>query len=338
MPNARISLPSSTAIESIFPFAVELDRYAQHDRLIIDLPEKVFFSPFVMLFLGKKILHLRQRCPDLKVIFNGWEKHDYASHMGFFDLCGYKHGKEIGQAWGSRQYLPITRLHRSELIEKDFDKYEEIQDLVQRRVDLISEVVTRDPQRRTAFFNVLSFSVREVFRNVFEHGETDELYYCAQYWPNSDKVEFAVADSGIGIRRSLGQNPNFRYQLDKEALEAALLPSVSGKTHAPRTSTTWFNSGYGLYMINRLARNGGSFVIASGESAICLTPKTKTNFSTSFSGSILRVSFRVSEIGDVQARLQEFRKEGSEIAARIAGSGNRPPSAMSMLLRRDYRR
>lgn len=337
MPNARISLPSSTAIDHIFPFAIELDRYSQHDRLIIDLPEGVFFSPFVMLFLGKKIIHLKTKCPQLNVIFNGWQNHSYASHMGFFDLCGYVHGKHVGEAWGSRQYLPITRLKKEELFEKEVDRYEEIQDLVQRRVDRISEVVTRDPQRRSVFFNVLSFSIREVFRNVFEHGETDELYYCAQYWPKSDKVEFAVADAGIGIRRSLGRNPNFRFDLDKDALEAALLPSVSGKTHEPRRSANWFNSGYGLYMINRLARNGGSFVIASGESAICLTPRKKTNFQTSFSGSILRVSFRVSEIGDVQARLAEFRKDGAEIAAKIKGSGNRPPSAMSMLLRRDYR-
>ncbi|MGA0541443.1 hypothetical protein [Neotabrizicola sp. VNH66] len=291
----------------------------------------------MMLFLGKKIAHLKTKCPHLKVIFNGWEHHPYASHMGFFDLCGFVHGKTIGQAWGSKQYLPITRLKKEELYEKDFDKYEEMQDLVQRRVDRISEVVTRDPERRSVFFDALSFSIREVFRNVFEHGETDELYYCAQYWPKSDKVEFAVGDAGIGIRTSLGQNPNFRFNSDKAALEAALLPSVSGKTHQPRRSENWFNSGYGLYMINRLARNGGSFVIASGESAICLTPRTKTNFTTSFNGTILRVSFRVSEIGDVQKRLAEFRKDGAEIATMIKGSGNRPPSAMSMLLRRDYR-
>jgi hypothetical protein len=337
MPNARISLPTSTAIDQIFPFAIELDRYSQHDRLIIDLPESTFFSPFVMLFLGKKIAHLRSKCPQLQVMFNGWERHPYASHMGFFDLCGYVHGKHVGEAWGSRQYLPITRLKRDDLIEKEIDKYEEIQDLVQRRVDKIAEIVARDTERRGIFFNVLSFSVREVFRNVFEHGETDELYYCAQYWPKSDKVEFAVADAGVGIRRSLGHNPNFRFGSDKAALEAALLPSVSGKTHQPRRSANWYNSGYGLYMINRLARNGGSFVIASGESAICLTPRTKTNFTTSFSGSILRVSFKVSEIGDVQQRLAEFRKDGAKIAAQIKGSGNRPPSAMSMLLRRDYR-
>lgn len=337
MPNARISLPSSTALDSILPFAVELDRYVQHDRLVIDIPEGTFFSPFVMLLLGSKISYMRKRCPELTVIFNGWEKHTHAAHMGFFHMCGYEHGRHIGEAWGNQNYLPITKLDRDELIEKDFDRFEEIQDLVQRRADRIAEVLSRDTTHKSALYDVLSYCIRELFRNVFEHAEADELFYCAQYWPKSGKVELSVSDSGVGIRRALSRNPNFRFDRDKEALEYSLLPSVSGRTQEPRRSSVWFNSGYGLYMTNRLARNGGSFVIASGESAICLTPRTKTNFKTSFKGSILRVSLNIAEIGDVQKRLTEFRRDGDTIAAKIAGSGNRPPSAMSMLLRRDYR-
>lgn len=336
MPNARIALPGSTALDSVLPFAIELDRYVQHDRLIIDLPRDVFFSPFVMLLLGSKLSYLRKNYPNLTIIYSGWENHTYASHMGFFDMCGFQHGKSVGQAWGSENYIPITKLTRADLFERDFDKYEEIQDLIQRSADRVSEVLARSADHSTVLFDVLSYSVREIFRNVFEHGETDELFFCAQYWPKSQKVEFSVSDYGVGVRRALSRNPNFVFRSDKEALEYSLLPSVSGKTHLPRVSANWFNSDYGLYMTNRMARNGGSFVIASGDSAICLTPKTKTNFKTSFKGTILRVSLKVSEIGDVRQRLEEFRTEGKLIAEKIKGSGNRPPSAMSMLLRRDY--
>lgn len=337
MPNARISLPQSTALEFILPFAIELDRYAQHDRLIIDVPDGTFFNPFVMLLLGSKISYLRAKCPNLVVIFNGWDKHTHASHLGFFHMCGYEHGRHIGEAWGNSKYLPITEFNRSELIEKEVDHLEEMQDLIQRRADRVSEILSRDTEHATGMFNILSYCIREIFRNVFEHAEADTLYYCAQYWPKSGKVELAVSDYGVGVRHALGRNPNFRFNSDKQALEYSLLPSVSGRTQEPRRSSVWFNSGYGLYMTNRLARNGGSFVIASGESAICLTPHSKTNFKTSFKGTILRVSLKVAEIGDVQSRLAEFRRDGAEIAREIAGSGNRPPSAMSMLLRRDYK-
>ena len=337
MPNARLGFPTKTDLDTIFRFSIELDRYSQHDRLIIDMPEKVFCGPFAMLLLGSKIAYLKQSCPNLTVIFNGWENHSYLSHMGFFTMCGFEHGRQLGEAWGSQQYLPITNLHTDELIEKDFDKFEEMQDLVQRHVDRVATVLSRDSAQNETMFDVLSYSIREVFRNVFEHSETNDLYYCAQYWPNSNKVEFAVSDFGIGIRRGLGTNPNFRFKTDKEALEYALLPSVSGRTHQPRMSSNWFNSGYGLYMTSRLARNGGNFVIASGGNAIHLTPKTKNNHIGSFKGTIIRVNLDVNAIGDVQARLSEFREEGKKIAERIKGSGNRPPSAMSLLLRRDYK-
>jgi hypothetical protein len=42
------------------------------------------------------------------------------------------------------------------------------------------------------------------------------------------------------------------------------------------------------------------------------------------------------KIGDVQTRLAEFKTDGAKIAATIKGSGNRPPSAMSLLFKRDY--
>lgn len=334
---ARINFPEKTDLTTLFKFSVELDYYVGHDRLIIDLPPKVFCGPFAMLFLGSKICYLKNHFPQLTVIFSGWESHDYLAHMGFFNMCGFNHGKAMGQAWGSQNYIPISRLERNDLVEQEFDKYEEMQDLLQRRVDRVAKVLSQDAEGSSAMFDALSYSLREVFRNVYEHGGTDSLYYCAQFWPKSRKVEFSVADFGIGIRTGLGENPNFRLKSDKEAIEYSLLPGVSGKTHISRASTTWFNSGYGLYMTSRLARNGGNFVMASGQSAIHLTPKTKTNYLASFRGTILRVNLDVDAIGDVQKRLSEFREDGKAIAEKIKGSGNRPPSAMSLLLRKDYK-
>lgn len=60
------------------------------------------------------------------------------------------------------------------------------------------------------------------------------------------------------------------------------------------------------------------------------------NYVTSFPGTALRVSLDVHKIGDVQTRLAEFKTDGAKIAATIKGSGNRPPSAMSLLFKRDY--
>jgi len=87
----------------------------------------------------------------------------------------------------------------------------------------------------------------------------------------------------------------------------------------------------------RMARNaGGNFVLASGSTAIHLSRKTKNNYQTSFPGTALRFNLNLNQIDDAKAKLDQFRREGYEIAKKITGSGNRPPSAMSVLLRRDY--
>jgi len=199
-------------------------------------------------------------------------------------------------------------------------------------------MLSRDASHKTELFNALSYSLREMIRNVFEHSQCDRVLYCAQYWPMSSKVEVSMLDRGIGIRQSLGTNPNYRYRTDKQALEMSLLPSVSGKTHLPATSDTWGNSGYGLYMTSRLCRHGGNFVIASGNAAIGLSQTlSKKNYSTSLQGTAIRMNIDTLQIGNVEARLDQFRKEAPEIARRHLGREPRTPSYMSLLLRKDFR-
>jgi hypothetical protein len=338
MSHATICLPTQTDLATILNFARELDDFATHNRVVIDFGKPRFFSPFSMLFIAAKLKSFRLKNTKLCIQFRNQHEHDYPAHMGFFRMFGMEHGRGVGEAQGSENYLPITCLERSSFYGSPADQYEELPDLIQRHADKLALIIARNKEENADMFDVLSYSIREVMRNVFEHSQSNSLYYCAQYWPKSNKVEFGVADFGVGIRRGLAENPNFRFGTDKEAIECSLLPSVSGKTHLPRRSDNWHNSGYGLYMTSRLARNGGNFVLASGETAIHVSRKTKNNYSTSFPGTALRFNLNVSEIGNVQTRLQEFRKEGAEIARAIAGTGNRPPSAMSLLLRRDYAR
>jgi len=314
----------------------ELDHHVMRSRLNIDFGDRPFFAPFGMLVVAAKLRAMREANPDLRVEVTNYRAHQCPAHVGFFDMVGIDFGLKIGEAWGSRNYLPITRLSRADLEETSSDRFSEVQDLIQRHAERIATVISRDVQQNANLSDALAFSIREVMRNVFEHSECDHLYYAAQHWPGSNKVEFALADYGIGIRRGLYANPNFRTANDKVAIEWSLLPSVSGKTHLGNRSGTWFNSGYGLYMTSRLARNGGNFVLVSRSEAVHLGPSTKSNYHTSFPGTALRFNLSIERLGDLQGRLNEFRKDGARIAKSIQGSGNRPPSGMSTLLRKDY--
>ncbi len=61
-----------------------------------------------MIYIGSKICYIHKKRPNLQLTFNGWEHHDYLSHMSFFSMCGFDHRKDMGEAWGSSRYLPIT--------------------------------------------------------------------------------------------------------------------------------------------------------------------------------------------------------------------------------------
>lgn len=76
--------------------------------------------------------------------------------------------------------------------------------------------------------DTLAFCIREILRNAVEHSHTEKVRFAAQYWPTLDRVEFAVLDHSRGIRAALGPNPHVNPKNDREALNLALMPGVSG--------------------------------------------------------------------------------------------------------------
>ncbi|MGY3449497.1 hypothetical protein [Bradyrhizobium sp. USDA 4353] len=334
---ATLALPDTLELHSLLQFARRLDAVRTCDVFVLDMGKERHFPPFPMLFLVAKLSEFRARHPETTIQLLHQEAHSYAAHMGFFRAAGFDYGKDVGEAKGNARYLPIRSLTQDELAQSDGQWGAELGDLIQKHADDIAVIISRDETRKSDFFNVLSYSIREMIRNVFEHSGADRVFYCAQYWPAKQKVEVCLLDRGMGIRQSLGTNPNFRYKTDKEAVEMSLWPGVSGKTHLKPRSENWANSGYGLYMTSRLSRHGGNFTMASGDACIMLSREMrKLNFSTSLQGTAIRMNLDVSQIGDVEKRLHQFRNEASDIAKSMPGLRAHNPSYMSMVLRRDF--
>jgi hypothetical protein len=338
MEHAILKLPEKLDLGHLLQCARQLDGMRGTKVITIEMGEGRYFPPFPMLFLAAKILEIRETHPDTQIEIRNHAEHSYAAHMGFFKTAGFDIGRELDDAKGNARYLPIRAFYKSELLRQPTDRFVELGDLIQRHADDIAAVVSQDERRASDFFNALSYSLRELIRNVFEHAETDRVLYCAQYWPAKQKVEVCILDRGIGIRQSLGTNPNFRFRTDKEALEMSLWPGVSGKTHLKSMSTNWANSGYGLYMTSRLSRHGGNFAIVSGDACIVLSKSmSKHNFNTRLTGTAIRMNLDTMEIGNVQMRLSQFRKEAQSIGEKYIGLKARNPSFMSMVLRRDFK-
>jgi hypothetical protein len=188
-------------------------------------------------------------------------------------------------------------------------------------------------------FDTLTYSIREIVRNVLEHSGAERFGICAQYWPTRQRVEVAILDRGIGLRSSLAGNPHIDVSDDKKAINFALMPAVSGIAFkgARRQRGNWGNSGFGLYMTNRICRNGGNFFIASGDTAMLLTKgQGKRYFRCSLDGTAVRMVINTSQLTGLRESLGRYRDEGFEIQKKYAEIVNIDPSSASLMLSEDF--
>jgi len=165
--------------------------------------------------------------------------------MGFFKSFGLNHGNEMGEARGSKTYMPISLVTRQEIIDRSMERWEPEQNVIERDAEKLAKILSR--QKGEEIEKTLIFSITEIMRNVIEHSESNSMYYCAQFWPSYEKVEISIADSGIGLRNSINKNPFIDTKLDKEAIQLVMMPGVSSTNYKGAivdTKDPWHNTGF----------------------------------------------------------------------------------------------
>jgi hypothetical protein len=133
----------------------------------------------------------------------------------------------------------------------------------------------------------LAASFWELSDNTRFHAQTDGGVLAAQVYeqgrPNQ-RVDLALGDVGIGIRRSL-QNNEHESVDDADAIELALEEGVSGTGDPSR--------GYGLPSVVRRVRElGGQTTIRSGAGSRAIRPRSDatSRLGTSLRGTVVGVS------------------------------------------------
>ena len=159
-------------------------------------------------------------------------------------------------------------------------------------------------------FDALAYFFREILRNVIEHSYSDTLYYSAQAYKNN-KVLLVIADEGEGMLESLNNNPNLNIQNDKDAVEHAVMPGMSGRAHKYSGSRSknniYKNTGYGLFLTKEICSANGDFTLISNSAGIFAKEKRKSNIRNSpLQGTILRLVIRLDEVGDINSRLKSI--------------------------------
>lgn len=259
--------------------------------------------------------------------------------MAFFRAFGLEHGREIGCADGDDRSIPYTIRSVREIVSKVTANLRLPQAIIELEAERLARILAQ--QKYGNLVDALSYAIREMIRNVYEHSESEDIEYCAQYWPEYNQVEIAIADTGIGLRRSLALNPRLRTDSDSGAIQQALMPAISGKgcgegrrdIHDP-----WRNAGFGLYMISRICRSGGELLVCSGDHAIRLSDGGKEHISLGHQceGTVIRMVLNTHRLYALSAMLNKFREEGHAVAKHIRGVGVYNAAVASHMLSCDF--
>lgn len=121
------------------------------------------------------------------------------------------------QACQYLQYMCSTLKHTSSYIPcYHITEENEVWPITQKFLDLFKGFVNNQT------LSDLSYTFSELMENVFHHAKSqDGLFIHAQKYEYLNFLEIAIADLGIGIEKSLKENPEFSYLDDMEAFKKA---------------------------------------------------------------------------------------------------------------------
>lgn len=334
-----IKYPATSDPKDIFSFCDQIEACAGLDKVRIDFSSMGRIEPFTMVYVAKVIRDFNRNNKETNVLCGGFENKQYAANMAFFRAFGLKHGREPNCTDGNDRFVPFTILRIKTIVDEASHEWKAEQDIIEKRSERLSQILAQ--QETSDLVDALTFSIREVMRNVYEHSKSKSIEYCAQYWPTYHKVEIAITDSGIGLQESLKDNPYIQVENHSDAIQQALMPAVSSKNYKGARvdkNDPWHNSGFGLYMISRICRLGGSFLICTGDHGILLNGDGKEHIVLhhNFRGTAVRMVLNTSKLESLDKMLTQFRNDGYEIARKIKGVGMYQASEASQMLSRDF--
>lgn len=328
-----LALPPRLDIQGALKATALLNDLPEANFYRFDFSKLNFVEPFGMLYFAAQLRNFRRANLHCRFKAENYQQLSYAAHMGFFQAFGLNFGKEPGEAPGNAHYVPITCISLKELEREAASKYEDERETLERISMELATVLVRD--NSGPLHETISYSLREIFRNVLEHSGADSIWYAAQYWPATGWVELSILDEGAGIASTLARNPHLQITCDLEALQLALLPGVSGvafKGGPKQRKDAWANSGYGLFMTSQLCLRGGSFAVMSGHAGLMLQNQEQSQLECTYNGTAIRLQFHVPEIQELSLSLEELRQRGADIAGTLKQNANITASMSSRML------
>ncbi len=311
----RIFIPEQlTPLESI-NCAKYIKNCSPNKEYIYDFSDMQHCHPFGLLLIGNAIRWNKAHYVNAKHSLVGVGANqgtNFASDLGFFQYIGWDIGRRISSDDYGVRHIPIKKITIKELQSQNLHTIV-LGNLIDYYAGELAETLTQDASSETT--KVFQYCLREMIRNSYEHGKTDEVWVCGQYWPTRNEVEIALIDEGCGIWGSLRTNRRYKLMSDQEANKLALQPGASrmvGQYQDPYD--VWQNSGFGLFMASALCCLGGYFILGSGQDVTLLNRIQQTNYQSDIKGTAICMNLHTNRIRSLQSELNDLAVIGSSQA------------------------
>lgn len=315
----NISCPSTFDTRSALQFVNLLEnirRSSTSGNLMIDFSNVRYVYPFPTIVIAqalRTIIFTREK-NKLETAITGIGLGEaaigYLKYFGFFKYIGFDIGNGVDHSLGGAKYLPITTIKSSQIMWKGHEMQQEI-DLKADR--LASVIFPGDENVGPAM--MLSYSLREIMRNSFEHAGVDKCIAMGQRWYNGD-AEIAIADEGCGIALALGKV--MRLTSSEDAIRKALLPGIT--SGSVTGSGKWDNSGFGLYVVSELGKRYGEFSIVSSDCLLTSENGSMRAFNLPVVGTVVKLRVSTRDADYFPNILNQIVAEGEKISASVEGA------------------
>jgi hypothetical protein len=145
------------------------------------------------------------------------------------------------------------------------------------------------PRMTTGVKEKIVEAIYEIFVNAQIHSEAQFIYTCGQFFPQKNKIEFTIVDTGIGFREKI--NKRFNSNLTSTQ---ALKWAVQDK----KTTKVGVSGGIGLAVLKEFIRmNKGKMQIVSKDGFYQFDGITEVllMFTGEFPGTIVNLQFRTDD-------------------------------------------
>lgn len=238
----KIYIPNSVWLGNIDPFLRGFDPKNPRSLEISFHPKWTSVHPMVLAMIAALGISIEPRKIKCEVM-TAKSKH-YFARMGLFKFLSADSGMTMTEHDPTGRFIPLTQI-RTSLELTGF-------------INEITPLLHLAPEQTEPIRYIMS----ELIRNVLEHAQSQYgAIVCAQYYKESNIVRVGIADTGMGIWRSMQRYHHPKNDLD--AIRLALIPGITGTT-SKEGGTDW-NAGAGLFFIKSIASvNNDFFVIYSG--------------------------------------------------------------------------